>query len=191
VNFVTQQFRLDMAQKRKRGRPFGGEKGSVLSVRVSPETKRELDYFARKNRRKLSREVEGRLNFSFGRYGRPTHIADLAELVALLAQSVERRTRGQWNRHGATRELLIRAFNVLVDVYSKADVTPTSVSIPGSKADFERGHDDSAAMAVSEVILSLLHSVHLAPEINGLGGSVLSKIQRNFERDSERRRRKK
>jgi len=176
-----------MAQKRKRGRPFGGEKGSFLSVRVSPETKRELEREARKYRRKLSREVEVRLRFSFGRYGRPTHIADLAELVALLAQLVERRTRGQWNRHGATRELLIRAFNVLVDVYSKADVTPTSVSIPGSKADFERGHDDPAMMVVSNVILTLLNAPHDPPEKHG----VFSKIQRNFERESDRRRRKK
>src|SRR5215831_14447144 len=106
-----------MAQRRKRGRPFGGERGSILSVRVSLQTKRELERFARKNQRKLSREIEGRLNWTFGRYGRPTHIADLADLVALLAQSVERR-RGQWNRHSATREILIRAFTILVDVYS-------------------------------------------------------------------------
>jgi hypothetical protein len=178
-----------MAQKRKRGRPFGGEKGSVLSVRVSPETKRELEYFARKNRRKLSREIEGRLNFTFGRYGRPTHIADLAELVALLAQSVEQRTRGQWDRHSATRELLIRAFTILVDVYSTATVTPSSVSI-ASKSPLD--HEDPATMAVNNVIFSLLHSPALhPPEIYGLGVGVLSKIQRNFERNSERRRRKK
>jgi predicted DNA-binding protein len=165
----------------------------VLSVRVSPETKRELDYFARKYQRKLSREVEDRLKFTFGRYGRPTHIADLADLVALLAQSVERKTRGQWDRHSATRESLIRAFTRLVDVYSKADVTSSSISVPGSEADFERGRDDPATKAVNDVILSLLHSVHLgqAPEIYGLGVGVISKIQRNLERRSERRRRKK
>src|SRR5262245_9538547 len=66
-----------VAQNQKRGRPFGGEKGSALSVRVSSETKRELEYFARKNGLKVSREVESRLKFSFGRYGRPPHIADL------------------------------------------------------------------------------------------------------------------
>ena len=192
MKVATQQFKRSvMAQKRTQGRPAGGEKGSVLSVRVSPETKRELDYFARKYRRKLSREVEDRLKFSFGRYGRPPHIADLADLVALLAQSVERKTRRQWDRHDATRESLIRAFTRLVDVYSKADVTSSSISVPGSKADFERGRDDPAMNAVSEVILSLLHSVHLGqgPEVYGLG-VVLSKIQRNLERRSERRRKK-
>jgi len=183
----------NLAAMAKRGRPFGGEKGSVLSVRVSPETKRELDYFARKYRRKLSREVEDRLKFSFDRYGRPPHIADLADLVALLAQLVERKTRRQWDRHDATRESLIRAFTRLVDVYSKADVTSSSISVPGSKADFERGRDDPAMNAVSEVILSLLHSVHLGqgPGVYDLGVGVLSKIQRNLERNSERRRRKK
>src|SRR5262245_25446900 len=142
----------------KRGRPLGGEKGSVLSVRVSPETRRQLETAAQKNRRSLSREVEGRLNFSFGRYGtgRPTHIADLAELVALLAQSVERRTRGEWDRNPTTREYLIRAFADFVESYSKAIVTrtPPRISVPGSRADFER--DDPATMAVSDVMLFLM-----------------------------------
>src|SRR5262249_58969630 len=134
----------------KRGRPLGGEKGSVLSVRVSPETRRQLETAAMKNRRTLSREVEGRLNFSFGRYGtgRPAHIADLAELVALLAESIERKTHGEWDRKRATRECLIRAFTLLVDVYSKAIVTSSSVVFPSKSTP---DHDDPATMAVSEV----------------------------------------
>src|SRR5262245_24668263 len=96
--FVIQQFGQYVAQKRKRGRPFGGEKGSILSIRVSPKTKWELETAAREGKRNLSREVEWRLNFSFGRYGtgRPDHIADLAEIVARLAQSIERDTRKAW-----------------------------------------------------------------------------------------------
>ena len=175
-----------MARKRKRGRPFGGEKGSVLSVRVSPEMRRQLEMAAKKNRRRLSREVEGRLNFSFGRYGtgRPTHIADLAELVALLAESVERRTRGVWDRDRTTRELLIRAFTDLVDLYSKAKVTssPPSVVVPSKSP---RNHDDPATHAVSEVILSLLGSIPppgWEPEIWSPGGSVRWNILRNLER---------
>ena len=172
-----------MARKWKRGRPFGGEKGSVLSVRVSPETRRQLEMAARKNRRRLSREVEGRLNFSFGRYGtgRPTHIADLAELVALLAQSVEKRTRGQWDRSRVTREWLIRAFTNLVDLYSKAEVTSSSVMLPSKSPP----RDDLAAHAVNEVILSLLGSIPppgWEPEIWSPGGSVRWKILRNLER---------
>src|SRR5215831_4222987 len=175
----------------KRGRPFGGEKGSVLSVRVSPETRRHLETAAGKNRRSLSREVEARLNFSFGRYGtgRPTHIADLAELVALLAQSVEQRTRGQWDRNHVTREWLISAFTDLVDLFSKAEVTssPPSVGVPSKSP---RNRDDPATHAVNEVILSLLGSIPppgWEPEIWSPGGSVRWNILRNLER----RRRKK
>ena len=172
-----------MARRRKQGRPFGGEKGSILSVRVSPETRRELEKAATKNGRSLSREVEGRLNFSFGRYGtgRPTHIADLAELVALLAQAVEQRTRGEWDRNCVTRQWLIKAFAHMVDVYSKATVTPSSVSIPAKSAS---DRDDPATRAVGDVIFSLLHSIEWehSPEIYGPGGGVLWKIKRNFER---------
>ena len=92
--------------------------------------------------------MEGRLSFSFGRYGtgRPAHIADLAELVALLAQSVERRTRGEWDRDRTTREWLIRAFTDLVDLYSKAEVTssPPSVGVPSKSP---RHRDDPATQA--------------------------------------------
>src|SRR5262249_39807462 len=169
----------------------GGEKGSVLSVRISPDLRRRLATAARRNRRKLSREVEGRLEFSFGRYGtgRSTHIANLAELVALLAQSVERITRGEGDRNRATRAWLIKAFTELVNLYSNATVTPSSVSIPSESV----RREDPATMAVSEVIISLLGSSwEHSSEIYGLGGGgVLSKIQRNLERNSERRRRKK
>jgi len=151
--------------------------------------RRGLETAARKNRRSLSREVEGRLDFSFGRYGtgRPAHIADLAELVALLAESVERRTHGEWDHERATRECLIRAFTLLIDVYSKAIVTSSSVIFPSKSA---LDHDDPATMAVSEVIISLLGSVPppgVWQEIYGPGGGALWKIQRSFEK----RRRKK
>ena len=178
-----------MAQKPKRGRPLGGEKKATLSVRVSLETKRELLYFKQKYRRSLSREVESRLIYSFGRYGRPTHIANLADLVPLLAQSAERQMRGhQWDRHGATRELLIRAFTNLVNLYSEADVTPSSWSYP-SKSPTD--HDDPAMMAVNSAIFSLLNSPAFPPEIYGLGVGVPSEIQRNRVRNTEIRRRKK
>lgn len=175
-----------MAGKRKRGPPLGsGEKGSILSVRVSPETKRKLEYEARKYGRKLSREVEGRLEFTFGRYGsgRPDHIADLAEIVARLAQSVEREMRGQWDRDRRTRECLVRAFTRVVDVYSGATFIPPQISVPGTRKDFERGHGDPAMKAVSEVIFSLMG----APTDVYFGANILAKIYHRWER----RRRKK
>jgi hypothetical protein len=169
----------------KRGRPSGGEKGSILSIRVSPKTKWELETAARKNGRTLSREVEGRLVFTFGRYGtgRPDYIADLAEIVARLAQSVEREMRGPWDRDRRTRECLVRAFTRMVDVYSGATFTPPQISVPGTKEDFERGHGDPAMKAISEVIFSLMGaSTDIYP-----GADILAKIYRRWER---RRRRK-
>lgn len=176
-----------MAEKRKRGPPLGsGEKGSILSIRVSPKTKWMLETAARKNGRTLSREVEGRLEFTFGRYGtgRPDYIADLAEIVARLAQSVERETRGQWDRDRRTRECLVRAFTRMVDVYSGATFTPPQISIPGTKEDFERGHGDPAEKAVSEVIFSLMGA---PTDIYYPGADILAKIYRRWEK----RRRKK
>src|SRR5262249_11439147 len=148
-----------MAGKRKRGPPLGsGGKGSILSVRVSPKTKGELETAARRNRRTLSREGEGGLDFTFGRYGtgRPDHNAGLAEIVARLAQSVERETQGQWDRDRRTRECLVRAFTRMVDVYSGATFIPPQIRVPGTRKDFERGHGDPAMKAISEVIFSLM-----------------------------------
>jgi len=175
-----------MAGKRKPGPPLGsGEKGSILSIRVSPKTKWELETAARKSKRNLSREVEGRLDFSFGRYGtgRPDQIADLAEIVARLAQSIERDTRKAWDRDPRTRECLVRAFTEMVDVYSGATFTPPKISVPGTKEDFERRHGDPAMNAVSEVIFSLMG----APTDVYPGADILAKIYRRWER----RRRKK
>src|SRR5262249_51187371 len=159
-----------MAKKRKRGRPPGAEKTAMLSVRISAAVRRQLEVAARKAKHRLSREVEARLAYTLGRYGtgRPTQIRDLAELTALLAEEIERETGGAWDRKPLTRERLVKAFAQMVDLYSNAEVAlysnaevagGPSVSVPGSKADFERGRDDPAAAAVRNVVFSLLHSI--------------------------------
>ena len=181
-----------MAEKRKRGRPPGAEKTAMLSVRISAAVRRQLEVAARKARRRLSREAEARLAYTLGRYGtgRPPHIRDLAELTALLAEEIERETGGAWDRKPLTRERLVKAFTQMVDLYSNAEVAGPSVSVPGSKADFERGRDDPAATAVRNVVFSLLHSIPphgWEPEQWSPGGSVRLKVLRNLER----RRRKK
>src|SRR5262249_3715194 len=170
----------------KRGRPFGGEKGSILSIRVSPKTKWKLETAARKHRRTLSREVEGRLDFTFGRYGtgRPDHIADLAEIVARLAQSIERGTRKQWDRDRDTRNCLISAFINMIDIYSGAIfITPAQISVPGTKEDIERRHNDPAMKAVNEVVVSLMN----APTDTDFGADISATMYRHWEK----RRRKK
>ena len=175
-----------MAGKRKPGPPLGsGEKGSILSIRVSPKTKWQLETAARKSKRNLSREVEGRLDFSFGRYGtgRPDQIADLAEIVARLAQSIERDTRKAWDRDRQTRGCLISAFINMIDIYSGATVTPVQIMVPGTKEDIERRHNDPAMKAVNEVIISLMN----APTDIYFGADIPAKMYRRWER----RRRKK
>jgi hypothetical protein len=175
-----------MAQKRKRGRPLGGEKGAILSVRVSPETRWHLVREARRNQRSLSREVEARLDFAFDRYGtgRPDHVTDLAELVALLARSVERQTHRAWDRNPRTRRWLVEAFARLIEVYSTAEVTEATISVP----DRAPLPDNPATRAVGEVLLTLQHAPHAARLLGPASHSgVLAKIFRNLER---RRRRK-
>jgi hypothetical protein len=169
----------------KRGRPFGGEKGSILSIRISPKTRWLLETAARKHRRKLSREAEGRIEFSFGRYGtgRPDYIADLAEIVARLAQSIERETRGPWDHDRRTRDCLVRAFTRMVDVYSGATFTPPQISVPGTKEGFERERGDPAMKAVSEVIFSLMN----APTDISPGADILAKMYRRWERRRRKR----
>src|SRR5262245_24285870 len=186
-----------MAEKRKRGRPPGAEKTAMLSVRISAAVRRQLEVAARKARRRLSREAEARLAYTFGRYGtdRPAQVRDLAELTALLAEEIERETGGAWDRKPLTRERLVKAFALMVDLYSNAEVAFSevagpSVSVPGSKEDFESERDDSSATAVRNVVFALLHSISphgWEPEEWSPGGGVLLAVLRNLER----RRRKK
>src|SRR4029077_10261572 len=105
---VIQKLR-DMARK-KAGRPPGGTKGSVLSVRVTPEMRRALEVAARKHGRRLSREVEARLDYALGRYhkfkveGRPPHIMALSDAVAVAARVMEETTGRPWNKDQYTSQ---------------------------------------------------------------------------------------
>src|SRR5262249_17454712 len=173
-----------MAEKRKRGRPPGAEKTAMLSVRISAAVRRQLEVAARKAKRRLSREVELRLAYTLGRYGtgRRPHVRDLAELTALLAEEVERETGGAWDHKPLTRERLVKAFAQMVDLYSNAEVVGPSVSMPGSK---ERKRDDLAAVAVRNVVFSLLHSIPphgWEPEEWSPGGAVRLKVLRSLEK---------
>src|SRR5262249_61178074 len=97
-----------MAGKRKVGRPPGGTKGSVLSVRVSPEMRTELEAEARKNKRRLSSEVQIRLDYTLARHmlGRPPHIMALSNAVAVAARPIQEGTGRPWNKDQCTRRHL-------------------------------------------------------------------------------------
>ena len=179
-----------MAQKKRRGRPPAppGSKTKpepVVGARVPEKTLKQLEQAAAWNKRSLSREIAVRLEYSFGQYGTggPDHIADLAEIVARLAQSIERDTRKAWDRDRQTRGCLISAFINMIDIYSGATVTPVQIMVPGTKEDIERRHNDPAMKAVSEVIFSLMN----APTDIYFGADIPAKMYRRWER----RRRKK
>src|SRR5262245_20765449 len=76
--------------------------------------------------------------------------------------------------------------NAEVALYSNAEVAGgPSVSVPGSKADFERGRDDPAAAVVRNVVFSLLHSIPphgWEPEEWSPGGGARLEVLRNLRR---------
>ena len=116
-----------MAGKRKVGRPPGGTKGSVLSVRVSPEMRTELEAEARKNKRRLSSEVQTRLGYTLARrhmVGRPPHIMALSGAVAVAARLIEEATGRSWNRDQYTGQHLATAIGrVIAELSQRGKVT--------------------------------------------------------------------
>jgi hypothetical protein len=120
-----------MARK-KAGRPPGGTKGSVLSVRVPLEMRRALEGAARKHGRRLSREVEARLDYTLGRYqklkveGRPPHIMALSDTVAVAARVMEETTGRPWNRDQYTSQHLARLIRAVMAHFTQ----PGEVTIP-------------------------------------------------------------
>ena len=117
-----------MAGKRKVGRPAGGTKGSVLSVRVSPEMRTELEAEARKNKRRLSSEVQTRLDYTLARHmvGRPPHIMALSGAVAVAARLIEEATGRSWNKDQYTSRHLATAIGLVIAEFSQ----PGEVTIP-------------------------------------------------------------
>ena len=117
-----------MAGKRKVGRPPGGTKGSVLSVRVSPEMRTELEAEARKNNRRLSSEVQTRLDYTLARHmvGRPPHIMALSNAVAVAARLIEEATGRSWNRDQYTGQHLATAIGLVIAEFAQ----PGKVTIP-------------------------------------------------------------
>ena len=116
------------------GRPPGTQKEPepVVAARLSPKTRKLLETEARRNKRTLSREVEARLDYAFGRYqkfkveGRPPHIMALSDAVAVAARVMEETTGRPWNKDQYTSEHLARLICAVM-----ADFTqPGEVTIP-------------------------------------------------------------
>jgi hypothetical protein len=131
-----------MAQKRKRGRPPGGTKESVLSVRVPSEMRTGLEQAARRNRRRLSREVEARLEYTLGRYqklkveGRPPHIMALSDTVAVAARVMEETTGRPWNSDQYTSQHLAKLICAVMAEFTQ----PGELTIPPKVTEEAKRH---------------------------------------------------
>ena len=114
----------------KGGQAAGRNEGSVLSVRVTPAMRKALEVAARKHGRRLSREVEARLDYALGRYqrfkveGRAPHIMALSDTVAVAARVMEETTGRPWNEDQYTSQHLARLIcAVMADFTNPGEVT--------------------------------------------------------------------
>src|SRR5262249_23536219 len=121
-----------MAGTRKVGRPPGGTKGSVLSVRVSPEMRTELEAEARKNKRRLSSEGQTRLAYTLARHmlGRPPHIMALSDAVAVAARVIEEATGRPWIKDQYASQHLATAIGLVIAEFGQPGKQPGKVTIP-------------------------------------------------------------
>ena len=153
-----------MAGKRKVGRPPGGTKGSVLSVRVSPEMRTELEAEARKNKRRLSSEVQTRLGYTLARHmvGRPPHIMALSGAVAVAARVVEEATGRPWNKDQYTSRHLATAIGLVMAEFSQ----PGKVTIPPKVIEKAKRHTAGEAYSTrlgEEEAKGIIALLRLAP----------------------------
>ena len=154
-----------MAGKRKVGRPPGGTKGSVLSVRVSPEMRTELEAEARKNKRRLSSEVQTRLDYTLARrhmVGRPPHIMALSDAVAVAARLIEEATGRSWNRDQYTGQHLATAIGLVIAEFSQ----PGKVTIPPKVIEKAKRHAAGEAYPThlgEEEAKGIIALIRLAP----------------------------
>ena len=153
-----------MAGKRKVGRPPGGTKGSVLSVRVSPEMRTELEAKARKNNRRLSSEVQTRLDYTLARHmvGRPPHIMALSDAVAVAARLIEEATGRSWNRDQYTGQHLTTAIGLVIAELSQRG----KVTIPPKVLEKAKRHTAGEAYSTrlgEEEAKGIIALLRLAP----------------------------
>jgi hypothetical protein len=180
-----------MARK-KAGRPPGGTKGSVLSVRVTLEMRRALEVAARKHGRSLSREVEARLDYALGRYqrfkvdGRPPHIMALSDAVAVAARVMEETTGRPWNKDQYTSEHLARSIRAVMADFTK----PGEVTIPPKVIEEAKRHPAGDAYPTQlgeDKAIGIIALIRLTPDWQWWGPNYpdfvleVGKIRRDLE----------
>jgi len=138
-----------MAKKRApgAGRKPRGEfqgKSAVLTTRITPETRTDLDRAAKRSGRSLSQEVEVRLRSSIEKVrsiDRSRHIRALGEAVMLVARYIERATEKHWHEDAFTGQAIRQGCEFLNSHFAPRGTPTTPVSIaeaaarrPGGKA---------------------------------------------------------
>jgi Arc-like DNA binding dprotein len=153
-----------MPRKRKVGRPPGRAKPHLLSVRISRHMRDLLAQAAWENRRSVSREVEARLDRSFGRYRRgdrelPPHLSPLVDAFAFTARYLERRFGCRWFENRlAGRELASAIGHVMTEFSPDADdvIPPKIIENAKRHGPGEKVYLTHPGIAEAEAIVMLL-----------------------------------
>jgi hypothetical protein len=111
-------------------------KGSIVQARVSPVIRKLLEEAALGNKRKLSREIEERLEFTLARplrkdrLSEPARITALSDAVALTARWIETVTGRRWNEDRYTAQHLATAIGRVIHRLIIEDMPLGEVTIP-------------------------------------------------------------
>jgi hypothetical protein len=140
-----------MAQKRKRApgagrKPQGiSRKTAKLTMRIMSADRTDLERAAKKRGVSLSQAAAHclRLGLRIDRSrDRPPHIQALGEIVALLAQLIESKTKEQWNEDVFTGQALRRGIDVLVSHFAPPGTPVPPINLEKEAAKIaERGGD--------------------------------------------------
>jgi len=107
------QARASGGGRKPRGEFRGNTK--ILTVRVRPELRTELERLAKRHHRSLSQEIQRGLDDHVVRYIHPRpHIGALMHAIALLVGEVERATGENWHENAFTGEAVRHAIERLI-----------------------------------------------------------------------------
>jgi len=131
-----------MAKKRKpgAGRKPRGEfhrKTKMITTRVTPETRMDLDRAAKKSGRSLSQEIEARLRVSIEKVrsiDSSHQIRALGEAVMLVARYIERATEKHWHEDAFTGQAVRQGCEFLISHFAPRGTPITPVTIAQAAA---------------------------------------------------------
>jgi hypothetical protein len=190
-----------MPRKKKVGRPLGRTKEKLLSVRVSKQMWDLLRQAAWENKRSLSREVEGRLDYTLGRYQKggygydlPPHLRPLVDSFALSARYIEARFGRRWHENKFMNRELARVIgHVMVEFSYDADdaIPPKIIERAKMHPEGEKAYLAHPGDAEANAIILLLRTARGPQQWPPLSEweHELWKIRRDLEH-LERRRKK-